>query len=264
MASLVFFLFGLSWPKVLWLPIASSFILIILFIIIEVYIVSEPIIPVSVLKSHGVLLSCLAQLGIMVARWMILFYTPVYAIAVRGWSPASAGSILIPTNLGFALGGMLAGWLHIKRAGSFWSYVSFASRFKTVLIPNQGLHNLLLSLRMRFVSPLPNLESYNTSGFIPSYCLPEWPLHRSSAELHPGSFTTFDSSIYTFYLYFPAYHFPWLCWFFRLCYRWWSLCQGFEKWVREGVHRQWWIGREGRTSEEIARESGIGEELERY
>jgi hypothetical protein len=70
--------------------------------------------------SRGALLSCVAQLGIMAARWMVLFYTPVYAIAVRGWSPASAGSILIPTNLGFALGGVLAGWLHIKRAGSFW------------------------------------------------------------------------------------------------------------------------------------------------
>ena len=75
------------------------------------------------LKSRGALLSCVAQLGIMAARWMVLFYTPVYAIAVRGWTPASAGSILIPTNLGFAFGGVLAGWLHIKRAGSFWLFV---------------------------------------------------------------------------------------------------------------------------------------------
>jgi len=81
---------------------------------------ADPIIPVQVLKSRGALLSCVAQLGIMMARWMVLFYTPAYAIAIRGWSPASAGSILIPTNLGFAIGGVLAGWLHIKRAGSFW------------------------------------------------------------------------------------------------------------------------------------------------
>ena len=73
-----------------------------------------------VLKSRGALLSCLAQLGIMAARWMVLFYSPAYALAVRGWSPASAGSVLIPTNLGFAIGGILAGGLHIKRAGSFW------------------------------------------------------------------------------------------------------------------------------------------------
>jgi hypothetical protein len=56
----------------------------------------------------------------MASRWTILFYTPVYAIAVRGWSPASAGAILVPTNAGFAIGGILAGWLHIRRAGSFY------------------------------------------------------------------------------------------------------------------------------------------------
>lgn len=94
------------------------------FILIELYVAADPIIPVTVLKSRGALLSCIAQLGIMAARWMVLFYTPAYAIAIRGWSPASAGSILIPTNAGFALGGVLAGWLHIKRAGSFWLYVT--------------------------------------------------------------------------------------------------------------------------------------------
>lgn len=61
----------------------------------------------------------------MTARWSILFYAPVYAISVRGWSPASAGSILIPTNLGFAIGGIAAGAFHIKRAGSFWLYVIY-------------------------------------------------------------------------------------------------------------------------------------------
>jgi hypothetical protein len=28
--------------------------------------------------------------------------------------------MLIPTNLGFGVGGMIVGWLHVKRAGSFW------------------------------------------------------------------------------------------------------------------------------------------------
>lgn len=99
---------------------------------------AEPIIPVSVLKSRGALFSCLAQLGVMGSRWMVLFYTPVYAIAVKGWSPASAGSILIPTNLGFAIGGVLVGWLHIKRAGSFWAYV-----------PPFRPHNIIANTKIR-------------------------------------------------------------------------------------------------------------------
>ncbi|KAL3424045.1 Vacuolar basic amino acid transporter 1 [Phlyctema vagabunda] len=121
--SIVLFLFGLSSPEILWLPILLSFVVLPCFIYIEVYVASDPIIPVSVLRSRGALLSCVAQLGIMAARWMILFYTPVYALSVRGWSPASAGSILVPTNLGFATGGLLAGAFHIRRAGSFWTYV---------------------------------------------------------------------------------------------------------------------------------------------
>ena len=119
-ASVISLLYGLSSPKLLWQPIALSSFFLASFIATEVYIAPEPIIPVIVLKSRGVLLSCVAQLGIMSARWMVLFYSPVYAIALLSWSPASAGSILIPTNVGFAIGGLLVGWLHIKRGGSFW------------------------------------------------------------------------------------------------------------------------------------------------
>jgi len=56
----------------------------------------------------------------MMARWAVLFYTPIYATAVRGWAPAAAGSILIPTNLGFAIGGLLSGAIHIKHTGSWY------------------------------------------------------------------------------------------------------------------------------------------------
>lgn len=56
----------------------------------------------------------------MMARWSVLFYTPVYAMAVRGWSPASAGLVLVPTNAGFGLGGLLVGWLHIRKTTSYY------------------------------------------------------------------------------------------------------------------------------------------------
>lgn len=66
-------------------------------------------------------MTCLAGLGLMMARWAVLFYTPVYAMAVRGWSPASAGLILVPTNAGFGTGGLLVGWLHIRKSTSYYS-----------------------------------------------------------------------------------------------------------------------------------------------
>jgi hypothetical protein len=56
----------------------------------------------------------------MMSRWAVLFYTPVHATAVLGWPPAAAGAILIPTNAGFAAGGLAAGALHIRRTGGWY------------------------------------------------------------------------------------------------------------------------------------------------
>ncbi|KAF1914124.1 major facilitator superfamily domain-containing protein [Ampelomyces quisqualis] len=118
--TIILFLLGLSGPRILLTPLILSAIALPIFIMNEAYIATDPIVPVSVLRSRGVLFSCFATLGFMMARWCILFYTPMYAIAVRGWAPAVAGSILIPTNSGFATGGLLAGVFHIKRTGSFY------------------------------------------------------------------------------------------------------------------------------------------------
>jgi hypothetical protein len=118
--TIVLFLYGMSSERIQWIPIAISVVFLTIFVLIESYLAHVPIIPITVLKSRGALLTCLAQLGFMASRWMVLFYTPVYAIAVRGWTPASAGSMLIPTNLGFGIGGLVVGGLHIRRAGSFY------------------------------------------------------------------------------------------------------------------------------------------------
>lgn len=80
----------------------------------------DPIIPIKVLSSRAAVLSCISQLGLMSARWTVLYYVPIFMLGVRGEPRAQAGSILIPTNAGFAIGGMVVGWLHIRRNGSFW------------------------------------------------------------------------------------------------------------------------------------------------
>lgn len=113
-------LFGLSSLRIKASPIILSGAVFALFIFIEGYRAKNPIIPVTLLKSRGVLLTSIANLGLMTARWTVLFYTPIYSEAVRLWSPATAGVILVPTNAGFALGGLLAGWIHIRKAGSYY------------------------------------------------------------------------------------------------------------------------------------------------
>ncbi|TLD09424.1 uncharacterized protein PgNI_07672 [Pyricularia grisea] len=118
--TLVLFLYGLSAPTVQWTPIALSAVSLGLFLYVEHHVASDPVITLEVLRSRGILLSCLAQLGFMAARWTVLFYAPIFVLAVRGLSPAVAGATLVPTNIGFGSGGLLVGWLHIRRGGSFW------------------------------------------------------------------------------------------------------------------------------------------------
>ncbi|KAJ5161344.1 hypothetical protein N7492_006736 [Penicillium capsulatum] len=118
--SVVLLLSSLASPEIIIWPISASAILFGLFLLIESRWAREPVIPVHVLRTRSVMLSCVSSLGLMMARWSVLFYTPIYAMAVRGWSPASAGLILVPTNAGFGIGGLLVGWLHIRQVGSYY------------------------------------------------------------------------------------------------------------------------------------------------
>ncbi|KAF4339819.1 vacuolar basic amino acid transporter 1 [Fusarium beomiforme] len=117
--SIVLFLYAIA-DEIQILPLCIAPVILLLFLAVENYLVADPIVPVKVLSSWGILLSCFAQLGLMITRWSVLFYAPIFMLAVRGSSPAAAGSILIPTNMGFGLGGILVGWLHVRRDGAFW------------------------------------------------------------------------------------------------------------------------------------------------
>ncbi|EAW09980.1 putative MFS multidrug transporter [Aspergillus clavatus NRRL 1] len=121
-ASVFLLLFSLASPdsSVTVAPLVLSVVFFSSFLLIESRFTSEPIIPIEVLKAKSVLATCVAALISMMARWSILFFTPVYAMAVRGWSPASAGLILVPTNAGFGLGGLLVGWIHIRKTSSYY------------------------------------------------------------------------------------------------------------------------------------------------
>ncbi|KAL1630526.1 hypothetical protein SLS56_004800 [Neofusicoccum ribis] len=147
-ASITTLLIALSGPKILLLPLILSIILFPIFLVTELRFARDPIIPITLLKSRGTLLTCLATLGFMMSRWSVLFYTPVYALGVRLWSPAAAGSILIPTNLGFGSGGLLAGFLHIRRAGSFYLPTLIAMSLFPVTL-------LALGLASRAATPAP-------------------------------------------------------------------------------------------------------------
>ncbi|KAK4039171.1 vacuolar basic amino acid transporter 1 [Parachaetomium inaequale] len=177
--TIVLFLYGLS-GTIQPLPIALSLITLAIFLVVESR-ANDPVIPLAVLKSRGVLLSCFSQLGFMAARWTVLFYAPIFVLAVRGLSPAIAGSILIPTNAGFGLGGLLVGALHIRHTGSFWfpgllslslfSVTLFALAFVSNAAASTGLYVAVV-----FVNGL-------CTGAALNYTLAHL-LHLSSPDVH--------------------------------------------------------------------------------
>lgn len=79
---------------------------------------------------------------------------PIFMLAVRGEPRARAGSVLVPTNVGFALGGMLVGGLHIRRNGSFWlpclvSIMAFSSSMwvlSSVAHPDVSLATIVVTV----------------------------------------------------------------------------------------------------------------------
>lgn len=180
--TIVLFLFGLSGPKVLPYPLVLSAFSLPLFVMNEVYIAKDPVIPVTVMRSRGTLLTCLATVGAMMARWAVLFYTPVYALAVRSWAPAAAGSILIPTNAGFATGGILAGVLHIKREGSFYTHsvISMALwpvTMAAIALISTPTSSMALYMLLVFLNGL-------ITGAALNYTMVHL-LHLTSPEVHP-------------------------------------------------------------------------------
>ena len=118
--SIVLFLYSLASNTIKAVPLVLSVLCLVGFVTVEYRVATDPIIPLVVLQNRGILLSCLSQLGFMAARWTILYFAPIFVLAVRGLGPALAGTVLVATNAGFGTGGLLVGWLHVRRSGSFW------------------------------------------------------------------------------------------------------------------------------------------------
>ena len=179
---MVLLLYSLSTSTINYWTLIASAVLLVIFLVVEARVAKEPVIPMEVMKSSAVALTCLSSLGFMTSRWTVLFYTPIYSIAVRGWSPAVAGTILIPTNAGFATGGLLVGLVHIRKAQSYYA--------PTLVV------YLLFAVCMFVFSQIsttkPPAVAYIVTTFI-NGCLAgaslnysyQHVLHRSKPKLHP-------------------------------------------------------------------------------
>lgn len=98
------------------LPLSAASLL--LFIYIEAFRASEPIIPVRLLCDRTVAAACLTNWFFTMATYMILFYAPIYFRAVHSLSTTAAGVRLIPQSVGASVGSLSAG-LIMNRTGKY-------------------------------------------------------------------------------------------------------------------------------------------------
>ncbi|RMD42292.1 hypothetical protein DV735_g2850, partial [Chaetothyriales sp. CBS 134920] len=180
-SSIVLLLYGLAAPKVLVWPIILSLVDFLLFLLVEAKWARDPIMPLHVLVERGNLLTGLATIGIMASRWTVLFYTPVAGIAIRGWAPAIAGLMLLPTNIGFGTGSLVVGWLHIKRPGSY--YVSLLASFVVFIASEVFLSQTVGLSASTFVFLIALFVNGFTSGALLNYSLAHL-LHLTHATTH--------------------------------------------------------------------------------
>jgi MFS family permease len=97
------------------------------FICVELYIASEPVIPVRLLLHRTVAAACLTNWLQTMVVYMGAFYVPIF-FQVKGHSTTAAGMSLIPQSIGSSIGSLGAG-LIMNHTGKYkWlSLLSLAS-----------------------------------------------------------------------------------------------------------------------------------------
>ncbi|KAK9369171.1 major facilitator superfamily domain-containing protein [Lipomyces kononenkoae] len=147
---LVVFLFAVSvggnqlpWthPLVL-LSLAISGGLLALYIYIELRVAREPIIPVQLLKDRTIFGAAFCNWFMTMSVYALLFYIPLYFVAVRDVSETKAGASLVSNFVGVAVGSFGSG-IYMRQTGQYYRLAllsAFLYIVGTGLICTLGLH----------------------------------------------------------------------------------------------------------------------------
>ncbi|KAJ8068731.1 hypothetical protein OCU04_002428 [Sclerotinia nivalis] len=117
-----------------YISLSLSLVSLLGFIYIELYIASEPVIPVRLLVNRTVLAACLTNWFVTMVIFMIIFYVPLY-YQVRGVSTTASGMRLIPQSIGSSIGSLGSGII-MNRTGK---YKAISLITLTMLVIGTGL-----------------------------------------------------------------------------------------------------------------------------
>ncbi|KAF4615064.1 hypothetical protein D9613_003476 [Agrocybe pediades] len=110
---------GLSWSDPLvWVPCASAIIFTILFLVVEIYIAVEPILPTYLLTERVPVLVGFSNALVAVCNLSVTYYYPTWFQTVMLTSASTAGLHLLPNSICISGGSLFAGWM-MKRYGRY-------------------------------------------------------------------------------------------------------------------------------------------------
>ncbi|KAI4139206.1 MAG: hypothetical protein L6R39_006413 [Caloplaca ligustica] len=95
-----------------------SVLSLLVFVYVEAYHASEPVIPVRLLLDRTVLSACLTNWFTTMCQFAIIFYGPIY-FQVKGLSTTAAGARLIPQSVGLGIGSVGSG-LIMRSTGRYY------------------------------------------------------------------------------------------------------------------------------------------------
>ena len=84
------------------------------FVFYEIYVASEPIIPMKIFANRTVLISYYMDVIHGLTLWTLLYYMPLYYEAVKGYSPILSGVALFPDTFTVAPLAVVTGFLITK------------------------------------------------------------------------------------------------------------------------------------------------------
>ncbi|CAI5759528.1 unnamed protein product [Candida verbasci] len=137
----------------------GSIILLTGFIYNELYLVEEPILPITLLSNRTILASSLANWFYTMAYFTVLFYIPIYYSSVMGMSATENGSRLIPNFFG-TLGSIGAG-LYMKKTGRYYKLAIAAGTSATFGILNMTRLGPETPIWEQFLLLLPTTLGYS-------------------------------------------------------------------------------------------------------
>ncbi|KAF8162685.1 major facilitator superfamily domain-containing protein [Crassisporium funariophilum] len=110
---------GLPWSDYsVWAPFAASIAFSILFVLIEVYVAIEPVLPPYLLMQKvPVLVGCSNAL-VAVCNLSVTYYFPTWFQTVMLSSASTAGLHLLPNSICISSGSIFAGWM-MRRTGQY-------------------------------------------------------------------------------------------------------------------------------------------------